>query len=168
MHEFRLQDTSAALVSASPNKEKHGEEWIDRVDLRLSKQGNTELLDQLVDNAASLVALLWAGDGHRLPGLKRLVFDHEIQRHRVTIVDDYGNDIVLTDAKINEFKADLDDMSICDVSFRVQAYPGAAEDMGLLAHLQRDVVRVTIAPQDEDAEDADDGQGDIEDAGEAA
>jgi len=164
MHEFRLQDTSAALVSASPNKEKHGEEWIDRVDLKLTKQGSKELLGKLVKNPDGLMKCLWDKDGTRLPGVRRLSFDRDCHDHYVVVRPDYDDAVVLTEAKINKFTADIDDMGICDVTFRVQAYPGAPADIGTLAHLQQEVVRLTILPQEAvEAAGDDDGQSDIGD-----
>lgn len=162
MSRFNLQNQTAKVAHVNLREEKHGEDPVLGVDVKLVTDLSNDFLGQL---SPTLKSALYASDVEatgqlslvdasqhlpvlRYPQLGPLAwageFDAELTFHGAKKADD----VVFERARVNKIHLAPKEGGTVEVTFRAQVHPGA-DGAGALAELLGDTPKVSVQPVDQ-------------------
>lgn len=150
---FQLQKQKAKLAHINIREEKHGEDDVLAMDLKITADMANTFLNQI---APGLMLALYKGeddqqalldDGHapvlRFPGLKPLVMEMPETSAKFTIHGAKKADDIEFDAKIKKIELDCKDGGTVEIMFKAQVLPDP-EPAGKLPVMMGTEVRVSV------------------------
>lgn len=166
MFEFKITGAKAKLANFNPRVEKAGNDTFPACDLKITCNVGPSVLAffsptmeaDLFDKSAPID--LAGGTPLRYPHIEYpLKDDHELVGAKAKIGFGLG-EIILPDAKVNEFRITPMQGGVVGLCFRLQARPSnPLEDGGRLFVLQEREIEISIEPPEAPPIDADQGKG---------